>query len=99
MAKSPAERIADLRRKAEQAAARLQAAEALQAKKDRALDTRRKVIVGALMLDAAAKDPQWARHLNVLLSRIDRPNDKAPFVGWSIAGDTAQANLPRDCHY
>ena len=37
-----------------------------------------------MLFDAAAKDKQWAQHLAVLLTRIDRPNDKEPFEGWSI---------------
>jgi hypothetical protein len=90
MAKDTAERIEELRKRAEKAAARLQAAEAAQAKKERALDTRRKIILGALLLDAATKDQAWADHLSTLLRRIDRPNDKAPFEGWNIQSYRSQ---------
>jgi hypothetical protein len=54
------------------------------AETERKLDTRRKIIAGGLLFDAASKDKQWAHHLAVLLTRIDRPNDKEPFEGWSI---------------
>jgi hypothetical protein len=62
----------------------LQAAKARLAETERKMDTRRKIIAGGLLFDAAAKDKQWAQHLAVLLTRIDRPNDKEPFEGWSI---------------
>lgn len=84
MAKITAEHLAKLQQKADQHLARLQAAKARLAETERKMDTRRKIIVGGLLFDAASKDPQWARHLDVLLSRIDRPNDKQPFEGWSI---------------
>lgn len=79
------EQLAKLQQKADQHLARLQAAKARLAETERKMDTRRKIIAGGLLFDAAAKDPQWARHLDVLLTRIDRSNDKQPFEGWSIA--------------
>ncbi|WP_284948293.1 hypothetical protein [Acidisoma cladoniae] len=85
MAKITADQLARLQQKADQHNARLQAAKARLLETERKLDTRRKIIAGGLLFDAAAKDKQWAKHLSVLLSRIDRPNDKDPFEGWSIA--------------
>lgn len=84
VAKITLEQLAKLQQKADQHLARLQAAKARLAETERKMDTRRKIIAGGLLFDAAAKDPQWARHLDVLLTRIDRPNDKQPFEGWSI---------------
>jgi hypothetical protein len=84
VAKITADQLAKLQQKADQHLARLQAAKARLAQTERKLDTRRKIIVGGLLFDAAAKDKQWAHNLAVLLSRIDRPNDKEPFEGWSI---------------
>lgn len=84
MAKITPEQLAKLQQKADQHLARLQAAKARLAETERKMDTRRKIIAGGLLFDAASKDPQWARHLDVLLTRIDRPNDKQPFEGWSI---------------
>ncbi len=84
MPKVTAEQLAKLQQKADQHNARLQAAKARLMEIERKLDTRRKIIAGGLLLDAAAKDKQWAKHLAVLLTRIDRPNDKEPFEGWNI---------------
>jgi hypothetical protein len=84
LARVTTEQIARLQQKAEQHQARLQAAKARLAEIERKRDTRRKIILGGLLLDAAAKDAQWEKHLRVLLARIDRPNDKEPFEGWSL---------------
>ena len=50
------ERIAKARLQAEQAKARLQALEARLSQDERKKDTRRKIILGGLLLDAATKD-------------------------------------------
>jgi hypothetical protein len=84
VAKITTDQLAKLQQKADQHLARLQAAKARLAETERKMDTRRKIIAGGLLFDAAAKDKQWAQHLAVLLTRIDRPNDKEPFEGWSI---------------
>jgi hypothetical protein len=84
VAKITADQLAKLQQKADQHLARLQAAKARLAETERKMDTRRKIIAGGLLFDAAAKDKQWAHHLAALLARIDRPNDKEPFEGWSI---------------
>jgi hypothetical protein len=84
MAKITPDQLAKLQQKADQHLARLQAAKARLAETERKMDTRRKIIAGGLLFDAAAKDKQWAHHLAALLARIDRPNDKEPFEGWSI---------------
>lgn len=84
MAKITPDQLAKLQQKADQHLARLQAAKTRLAETERKMDTRRKIIAGGLLFDAAAKDKQWAQHLAVLLTRIDRPNDKEPFEGWSI---------------
>jgi hypothetical protein len=84
VAKITPDQLAKLQQKADQHLARLQAAKARMAETERKMDTRRKIIAGGLLFDAAAKDKQWAQHLAVLLTRIDRPNDKEPFEGWSI---------------
>jgi hypothetical protein len=84
VAKITPDQLAKLQQKADQHLARLQAAKARLAETERKMDTRRKIIAGGLLFDSAAKDKQWAQHLAVLLTRIDRPNDKEPFEGWSI---------------
>ena len=83
MSETPAETDA-LRVKIDQARARLQAMEARYAVRARKADTRRKIIAGALLFDAAAKDERWAALLRQLLDRIERPHDRKPFIGWPV---------------
>jgi hypothetical protein len=66
VAKVTADHLAKLQQKADQHNAKLQAAKARLADTERKLDTRRKIIAGGLLFDAASKDKQWARHLSVL---------------------------------
>ena len=75
MAKSHDEIIADEKRKIEQAKARIQ-----ENAKERKLDTRRKVILGGLLLDAARKDEHFNHIVNDLLKRITREHDKNIFL-------------------
>ena len=73
-----------LKLKIDQARARLQALESRYASQARKNDTRRKVIAGGLLFDAASKDEKFSAVLRELLTRIDRPHDKKPFQGWAI---------------
>lgn len=66
----------------QQAKARLQAIENRQSEAERKLDTRRKIIMGGLLLDAAAKDERYAKVVSALMARIDRDNDRKAFQGW-----------------
>lgn len=79
-----------LRVKIDQARARLQAMEARYAVRARKADTRRKIIAGALLFDAAAKDERYAEILRRLLDRIERPHDRKPFVGWPLPSPTRE---------
>src|SRR3546814_7301814 len=72
------------RRKVQQAKARLQALEARAATLNRKADARRKIILGGLLLDAAMKDPAWESHLNDLMSRISRDQDRKAFESWTF---------------
>ena len=84
------ERIAQLEARKKSLQARL-------SKQDRAADTRRKVLLGAFLLDrmedakAAARDPQFTARLRDWLTGelpafLTRPNDRALFPEW-IAQD------------
>jgi hypothetical protein len=73
-----------LKIKIEQAKARLQSLESRYATQARKNDTRRKIIAGGLLFDAASKDEHHSALLRELLTRIDRPNDKRPFQGWAV---------------
>ena len=76
------EQIAKARLAADQAKARLQALEARASDAERKKDTRRKIIMGGLLLDAAAKDERYAKVLTALLARVERGNDRKAFDGW-----------------
>lgn len=83
------DRIEKARLQASQAKARLQALEARLSDSDRKLDTRRKIILGGLLIDAASKDERYAKVVSALMQRIDRDNDRKAFDGWEPPGSTA----------
>ena len=82
MALPTSEQVEKARLNARQAKARLQALEARLSEADRKLDTRRKIILGGLLIDAAGKDERFAKVVTALMSRIDRDNDRQAFDGW-----------------
>lgn len=88
-------RIEAARKKAEQATARLQALEAKANAEARKLDTRRKVILGALLIDEAEKDERFARALIALLERISRDQDRKAFEGWPPPSPSQTASEPQ----
>jgi hypothetical protein len=79
-----------LKRRVDAARARLASLEARYSKAARKLDTRRKIIIGALMIDAAGKDPRFAGVLDELLARIERPHDRNAFDGWRPSGSEGE---------
>src|SRR3546814_18867889 len=97
MAAPTPEAIETARRKLQQAKARLQALEARAATLNRTADARRKIILGGLLLDAAMKDPAWESHLNALMSRISRAQDRKDFRSWTFKGGPADASPLRPC--
>ena len=88
------DRIEKARLKASQAKARLQALEARLSDASRKLDTRRKIILGGLLIDAAGKDERYAKVVSALMQRIDRDNDRKAFDGWEPPGSTAPIPQP-----
>lgn len=70
------------RQQVEQAKARYQALLARQNADERKLDTRRKVILGGLLIDAAGKDERFRRVIDELMKRITRDHDHKAFEGW-----------------
>lgn len=84
MAKTTAEIVAEEKKKIEQAKARIQAAMAKDSARERKLDTRRKVILGGLLMENAKKDPSWNRALTALMRKISRENDLKAFEGYQI---------------
>ena len=81
-----------LKLKIEQTRARLADLEARYAQTARKNDTRRKIVLGALLIDAAEKDPRFAGVLGELMCRIERPNDHKPFAGWTVPGASLGAS-------
>jgi hypothetical protein len=72
------DRIAALKAKQDQLAARLKPLEARAKLEDRKRDTRRKIIVGGTVLAAMEKDQAFAAGVAALLARwVERPNDRA----------------------
>lgn len=82
MAGPSPEAIENARLKLEQAKARFQRLEARASTERRKLEARRKIILGALIIDAA-KSGSWPRDLDDLMSRISRDVDRKAFAGWS----------------
>jgi dihydroxyacetone kinase len=82
-------KIEAARKVAAQAKARLQALEAKANQAARKTETRRKVILGALLIDAAGSDPRFAAIVIELVQRISRDQDRKAFLGWSLEQPTA----------
>lgn len=85
------ERIEATRLKLEQVRNQLRQLEARAVQEERKRDTRRKIILGGLLLDAAAKEPQHAALMRELIARIARPQDKAAFADWTLAQPSNRA--------
>jgi len=98
--RSDAERLAELDRKRAALDARRQALRALMSKKARARDTRRKVLLGAFLLDRleGKRDPEQADRLRAWLARelpgfLSRDIDRALFG--DLIGDDRQDEAGR----
>jgi hypothetical protein len=68
-----------------QAQNRLQQLDARAAQEERKRDTRRKIILGGLLLEAAGKERRFAEALDELMTRIQRAQDKTAFAEWTPA--------------
>jgi len=53
---------------------------------ERKKDTRRKIILGASLLDAAERNESVARFLASIVDRLERPADRAAFDGFELPG-------------
>ena len=78
--------IEKARKKVAQAKERLQALEARASTERRKLEARRKIILGALVLDAA-RSGNWPASFDDLFARISRDVDRKAFEGWSLTDD------------
>ena len=78
--KTPEQRLAELKLKQDQIKARIQKENAKLQGEERKKDTRRKIIAGALALEHASTDSDFADALNRLLFRyVERDQDRALF--------------------
>lgn len=68
----------------EQAKARVQRLQAKARTEERKRDTRRKVVLGGILIAEARRDPATAETLKRWIDRLD-PKDKAPFEGWTLS--------------
>ncbi len=74
-----------------QAQNRLQQLDARAAQEERKRDTRRKIILGGLLLEAAGKERRFAEALDELMTRIQRAQDKTAFAEWTPAKGAARS--------
>jgi hypothetical protein len=51
---------------------------------ERKKDTRRKIILGAALLDAADRSESGAKFLASIVDRLERPADRAAFEGFDL---------------
>ena len=77
------DKIEQARIKLARAKARLQMLEARARKATRARQTRRKVILGGLLLREAIVDPHYAKTLDDLLTKVEREQDQSAFKNWT----------------
>jgi hypothetical protein len=89
------DRIAALKAKQDQLAARLKPLEAKAKLEDRKRDTRRKIIVGGTVLAAMERDQAFAAGVAALLARwVERPNDRQVIADLLPAGAGNSPALP-----
>ena len=84
-----------LERQFEQAKARLQAARARKATKDRKLDARRKIILGGALIERAGRDAEVGKLLASLVRGLGRVQDRKAFEDWAPLAQ-AQGRAPPD---
>lgn len=72
-----------LERQYEQAKARLQAARARKATKDRKLEARRKIILGGALIERAGRDTEAARLMKALVTGLSRAQDRKALENWT----------------
>lgn len=87
---TPEQRLEKARQAEAKAKERARRAAAEIAKKDRTMDARRKIILGAALLEAAARHESTARFVRGVIDRLERPHDKAAFDGWTVPRPPSQ---------
>ena len=85
--KAPQDRLKALVERREKINAKIQQLNARKAVAERRRDTRRKIIVGAIILAAVEREPKLQQWLQAQIGRLERPQDRALFESSSI-GDS-----------
>lgn len=83
MAKNQQEKLAELEQKMAALKAKADAIKARQKAADRKLDTRRKIILGSMLIESASKDELAAKGLQSMIASLTRQADKKAFEGWT----------------
>lgn len=78
------ERLERARQAEAKAVERARRASAEIRKRDRSLDARRKILLGAALLEAAEKNPGAAKFVAQAIARLERPHDRAAFDGFEL---------------
>jgi hypothetical protein len=81
---TPEEQIARAAQKKAKAEETIRRAKKALRETERKKDTRRKIILGAALLDAAERNESVARFLTSVVDRLERPTDQAVFDGFDL---------------
>lgn len=80
----PEEQIARAAQKKAKAEETIRRAQKVLRDTERKKDTRRKIILGAALLDAAERSESVSRFLALIVDRLERPTDQAVFDGFEL---------------
>lgn len=81
---TPEEQIARAAQKKAKAEETIRRAQKALRDTERKKDTRRKIILGAALLDAADRNESVSRFLASIVDRLERPTDQAAFEGFEL---------------
>jgi hypothetical protein len=92
---TPLERLAKLQREAEQMAARLEQAKAVVREQERKKDTRRKAVLGGLVIKLLREGAPIPQSFGGFLRMVTRDHDRQPFEGWTPDAGDPEAETPK----
>lgn len=89
------ERLVKLQREADQMSARLEAAKAVVRNEERQKDTRRKAIIGGLVIKLLREGERIPQNLDGFLRMVTRDHDRKAFEGWSPVSPDFEEETPK----
>ncbi|HEY1411184.1 MAG TPA: hypothetical protein VGF36_03545 [Rhodopila sp.] len=89
------ERLAKLQREAEQMAARLEQAKAVVRDQERKKDTRRKAVLGGLVIKLLRDEQPIPQSLAGFLRMVTRDHDRKAFDGWTLDAVDPEMETPK----